>query len=169
MQLSAAFAARSMVILKTYPSHFHLLLFWIIQMLSRVVVWWSLVLEMVSDQYACSTYLSKTGLGVVEIGKAVSTLLCHALAPQLQRSTKRTLLWQILSLVLQECSQNQVVPLTIIVLTLFINSTLLVNVIFSYPRIPTISSNYFYLFNFFYLSNLFNLSIFIYAAIAALI
>ena len=90
-------------------------------------------------------------------------------AGNLAAEEHEALLWQILSLVLQECSKNQVVPLTIIVLTLFNNSTLLVNVVFSYPRIPTISSNYFYLFNFFYLSNLFNLFIFIYAAIAALI
>ena len=168
MQLSAAFTGRSMVILKTYPSHFHHLLFWMIQMFSRVVVWWSVVLEMVSDQYTCSTFVKRVWV-LWKVARLLVPYRTVSCASNPAAEEHEALHWQILSLVLQECTQNQVVPLTIIVLTLFNNSTLLVNFVFSYPRIPTISSNYFYLLNFFYVSNLFNLFIFIYAAIAALI
>ena len=38
------------------------------------------MLKTCASQYTCSTYLPQTGRGVMEIGKAVSILLCHELA-----------------------------------------------------------------------------------------
>ena len=51
VQVNAVFAGRSLIILKTCPSRFHLLLLRMMQLFLCFVVWLSLVLKMVSDQY----------------------------------------------------------------------------------------------------------------------
>lgn len=51
IQVNAVFAVRSLIILKTCPSRFHLLLLRMMQLFLCFVVWLSLVLKMVSDQY----------------------------------------------------------------------------------------------------------------------
>ena len=55
---STLFSLAGLWSLKTCPSHFHLLLFRIMQMISCFVVWFNLVfLEMVSGQSTCSIFL----------------------------------------------------------------------------------------------------------------